>query len=150
MSYIETALLKAERRCQEQGSRLTARRRQVLRTLIEASEPLSAYGLLEICNAESSDAMPAMSMYRILDFLVEQQLAHRLVSSKKYIACAHINCCSKHFRRTHFLICDECSQVREVEMSEEMMASLNGIAGAEGFRLSSHQLEFSGVCGECR
>ena len=150
MSYLETALLKAERRCHEQGSRLTARRRQVLRALIEASEPLSAYGLLEICNAESSDAMPAMSMYRILDFLVEQQLAHRLVSSNKYLACAHINCCPQHFRRTHFLICDECSNVREVEMSDAVMASLSGIAGAEGFSLSSRQLEISGVCGECR
>jgi Fe2+ or Zn2+ uptake regulation protein len=31
-----------------------------------------------------------------------------------------------------------------------MMDSLNHVAGTEGFKLSSRQLEFSGVCGECR
>ena len=102
-----------------------------------------------MCNAQGLDAMPAMSMYRILDYLVEQQLAHRLVSSKKYVACSHINCCTEHFQRTHFLICSECSQVREVEVSEALIASLSGLAGAEGFHLSSRQLEFSGVCNEC-
>ena len=149
VSNIETAILKAEQRCRDRGSRLTPRRRQVLQALIEAGEPVSAYGLLEMCNTQDLDAMPAMSMYRILDYLVEQQLAHRLVSSKKYVACSHINCCTEHFQRTHFLICSECSQVREVEVSEALIASLSGLAGAEGFHLSSRQLEFSGVCNEC-
>ena len=102
MSNIETAILKAEQRCRDHGSRLTPRRRQVLRALIEAGEPISAYGLLEVCNTQGLDAMPAMSMYRILDYLVEQQLAHRLESSKKYVACSHINCCTEHFQRTQF------------------------------------------------
>ena len=150
MSYLESVITKAEGRCRDRGSRLTPLRRQVLRALVEVSEPISAYGLLEICNAEREEAMPAMSMYRILDFLVDQQLAHRLVSSKKYIACSHIDCCPKHFQRVHFLICDQCARVKEVEMSEAMMDSLNYVAGAEGFKLSSRQLEFSGVCGECR
>ena len=87
----EKAISDAEQKCADRGIRLTRRRKEVLRTLVLAESALSAYEIAEQCNADSNDPMPAMSVYRILDFLRDQQFVHRLETANKYISC------SQHF-----------------------------------------------------
>ena len=86
-SKLDSLLRAAEVSCAENGARLTQRRRQVLSELMQSSSPLSAYEVLDLCNRSTTSAMPAMSVYRILDFLEQQLLVHKLSSSSKYVSC---------------------------------------------------------------
>ena len=54
-----------------------------------------------------------MSVYRILDFLIHEELVHKLETASLYIACAHIACDHQH-ETPQFLICDRCFTVKEI------------------------------------
>jgi len=149
-SKLDSLLRAAEVSCSENGARLTQRRRQVLSALMQSSSPLSAYEVLDLCNRSTASAMPAMSVYRILDFLEQQLLVHRLSTSNKYVSCAHITCDHKHFQTTHFLLCEGCSSVEEVDATEEASEALEQMAKTVGFKLTTQQFELSGVCTTCQ
>ena len=149
-SKLDSLLRAAEVSCAENGARLTQRRRQVLTVLMQSSSPLSAYEVLDLCNRSTTSAMPAMSVYRILDFLEQQLLVHRLSTSNKYVSCAHIACDHKHFQATHFLLCEGCSSVEEVDATEEASEALEQMAKTVGFKLTTQQFELSGICTTCQ
>ena len=149
-SKLDSLLRAAEVSCAENGARLTQRRRQVLSVLIQSSSPLSAYEVLDLCNRSTTSAMPAMSVYRILDFLEQQLLVHRLSTSNKYVSCAHITCDHKHFQTTHFLLCEGCSSVEEVDATQEASDALEQMAKTVGFKLTTQQFELSGICTTCQ
>ena len=149
-SKLDSLLRAAEVSCAENGARLTQRRRQVLSALMQSSSPLSAYEVLDLCNRSTTSAMPAMSVYRILDFLEQQLLVHRLSTSNKYVSCAHIACDHKHFQATHFLLCEGCSSVEEVDATEEASEALEQMAKTVGFKLTTQQFELSGICTTCQ
>ena len=149
-SKLDSLLRAAEVSCAENGARLTQRRRQVLSVLIQSSSPLSAYEVLDLCNRSTTSAMPAMSVYRILDFLEQQLLVHRLSTSNKFVSCARIACDHKHFRATHFLLCEGCSSVEEVDATEEASEALEQMAKTVGFKLTAQQFELSGICTSCQ
>ena len=149
-SQLDSLLRAAEVSCAEKGARLTPRRRQVLSVLMQSSSPLSAYEVLDLCNRSTTSAMPAMSVYRILDFLEQQLLVHRLSTSNKFVSCAHIACDHKHFRTTHFLLCEGCSSVEEVDATEEASEALEQMAKTVGFKLTAQQFELSGICTSCQ
>ena len=149
-SKLDSLLRAAEVSCAENGARLTQRRRQVLSALMQSSSPLSAYEVLDLCNRSTTSAMPAMSVYRILDFLEQQLLVHRLSTSNKYVSCAHITCDHKHFLTTHFLLCEGCSSVEEVDATEEASEALEQMAKTVGFKLTAQQFELSGICTSCQ
>ena len=143
-------LLDAEHRCEDRGVKLTSRRRQVLNALLQEDRALSAYELMEVCNRESNEPMPAMSVYRILSFLEKQSLVHKLSSANKYVACSHITCAHQHYSRPQFLICTNCTRVEEAEVSSEAFVAMEQVAQTAGFHLESRQLELSGTCNDCR
>ena len=147
---LDALLRAAEVACAGNGARLTQRRRQVLSVLIQSSSPLSAYEVLDLCNRSTTSAMPAMSVYRILDFLEQQLLVHRLSSSNKYVSCARIACGHKHFQKTHFLLCEGCSSVEEVDATQEASDALEQMAKTVGFKLTTQQFELSGICTSCQ
>ena len=149
-SKLDSLLRAAEVSCSENGARLTQRRRQVLSALMQSSSPLSAYEVLDLCNRSTASAMPAMSVYRILDFLEQQLLVHRLSTSNKYVSCAHITCDHKHFQTTHFLLCEGCSSVEEVDATEEASEALEQMAKTVGFKLTTQQFELPGICTTCQ
>ena len=149
-SKLDSLLRAAEVSCVENGARLTRRRRQVLTVLMQSSSPLSAYEVLDLCNRSTTSAMPAMSVYRILDFLEQQLLVHRLSTSNKYVSCAHITCDHKHFQTTHFLLCEGCSSVEEVDATQEASDALEQMAQTVGFKLTTQQFELSGICTTCQ
>ncbi len=144
-----TVLQRAEEICRSRGARLTDKRRQVLTGLLDSQKALSAYELTDYCRDELGYQLPAMSVYRILDFLESEDLVHRLNLAKKYVACSHIACDHEH-ELSQFLICKECYRVQEININKSVMDSLNQSVDVVGFSLSSQQLEFDCLCGDCR
>ena len=136
----EKAMSDVEQKCADRGIRLTRRRKEVLRTLVLADSALSAYEIAEQCNAGS--------VYRILDFLRDQQFVHRLETANKYISCSHLSCGHDH-AQSQFLICNECRKVEEIDFSSEAFSVMEKAASAAGFSSISPQLEVRGLCDSC-
>ena len=145
-SLTSTALERAEKHCKEQGSRLTDKRRQVLSGLLESGKALSAYELSDFCRTELGYNILPMSVYRILDFLEEQNLVHRLNLANKYVACSHIAC---EYALPQFLICKSCHRVEEVSLPSSVMSSIEGGAKNVGYHLARNQLELECICSDC-
>lgn len=148
MKKVNSIIDHAEQHCKTHGARLTHKRKQVLSALLTSEKALSAYELIEIYKTEFDETLPAMSMYRILDFLKEEHLVHKLHLANKYIACAHITCNHEH-AVPQFLICSECQKVEEISISKKTIEEFQKNVEDAGFHLASPQLEMSCICNTC-
>ena len=135
--------------CLDNGVKLTTKREKVLSTLIQANEAMSAYELAEQYRTLFDQTIPAMSVYRILDFLAENSLVHKLSSANKYIACSHISCSHEH-QIPQFLICETCNSVTEIAIKSSVINELTSSVEQTGFSLSTNQLELKGFCQNCQ
>ena len=133
-----------ERACVERGIRLTPLRAQVLRLVAAAGKPVKAYDLLDLMKGESGSTAPP-TVYRALDFLLDQGFIHRLASINAFVGCHHPQV--RH--SVPFLICDNCHNA--IELEDERIASLlDGQAKALGFRPRAQSLEVHGLCQDCQ
>ncbi len=148
MSKVQAIIDRAEQQCKENGTRLTSKRKHILSGLLQSDKALSAYELVEYCKTEFDETMPAMSVYRILEFLQDEHLVHKLNLANKYVACAHITCRHDH-AAPQFLICHLCQRVKEVDINDSVVQSLRQNVRDAGFELDSPQLEINGLCGSC-
>jgi Fur family zinc uptake transcriptional regulator len=139
----------AEKACIEQGVKLTPKRKAVLLILLENEQPQSAYEISDLYQKKLSEKIPAMSVYRMLEFLIEQGLVHKLASTNKFLACSHITCSHSH-QTPQFLICDQCQSVSEVGIDTTLIQALEKSIHQKHFQLNSPQLELHGVCERCQ
>lgn len=125
--------------------RLTPARQLVLDKLCAAGRPVGAYDMIDLV-ADATGKRPApVSIYRALDFLLENGLVHRLASRNAFMACAH-----RHERSDPlaFLICESCGKVTEAT-SGDVSGSLDALAAETGFRPKSRVIELTGLCRHC-
>jgi Fur family zinc uptake transcriptional regulator len=144
-----SAIARAEAACQAQGVRLTPIRRQVLEALYTTHRPLGAYDLVAMLGHTAEPKgrpLAPVTIYRALDFLMEQGLAHRLASRNAFIACPHGHGPSD---LVAFLICEECGGVDE-RASAPLSQAVAGLLAGERFQAQRQVLEISGRCGHCR
>ncbi len=143
------ALTRARQICAEKGVRLTEKREQVLALMLNAKAPLSAYDVVEQYRTLHGEAIPAMSAYRMLNFLREAGFVHRLETTNQFVACSHIACDHPH-EVPQFLICDRCHGVEEIGVKTSILDELLASVQSSGFTLASQQLELHGLCARCR
>ena len=145
---IESALSHADQNCLNSGKRLTAKRRQVLSVLLALNKAASAYDIMDRYEQNFGVALPAMSIYRILDFLEEVHLVHKLRLANKYVACSHINCSATH-EASQFFICSHCGKVKEIEINAATFEELKRNSIDAGFDIERPQLEINCICTQC-
>ncbi|WP_411065728.1 Fur family transcriptional regulator [Vibrio rotiferianus] len=148
MSDVDAIIKHVEMSFKAQGKQLTSKRKLVLRALVHADKALSAYELVDYCKAHFEQNIQAMSVYRILDFLEAEHLAHKLKVSNKYIVCSHILCEHEH-GVPQFLICAKCNKISEQAIDPTLIHGLQSHAKEEGFTVVSPQLEINCVCDDC-
>jgi Fur family zinc uptake transcriptional regulator len=140
---VEDAVEAAEKLCAERGIRFTPLRRRVLELVWSSHKPVGAYALLDqLRNEELGSAPP--TVYRALDFLIENGLIHRIERMNAFIGCSHPG--EPH--RGFFLICAECGNADELE-SASVAESITASAGKRGFTARDMTLEVTGVCAAC-
>lgn len=140
---MEEAVRRAERLCADKGLRLTALRRAVFEIVWQSHSPIGAYDILERLQASGRRAAP-MTVYRALDFLMENRLVHRLASQNAYLGCDN----PEEAHRGQFLICRTCGTVGEI--SDRRIAAAIGETAAEaGFAVESPVVEVGGLCRRC-
>jgi len=148
MENVDAIISHAEQCCKNHGSRLTTKRKQVLASLVQSEKALSAYDLIDLCKQDFGEQIPAMSVYRILEFLEDENLVHKLNLAKKYVACSHITCDHDH-GVPQFLICGSCNHVKEISINQNTIAELKQNVEHAGFQLVSPQLEMNCICNNC-
>ena len=140
----ETALREAEAACLRRGATLTPLRRQVLELVLEADAPVGAYALLDRLKVSRPGAAPP-TVYRALDFLLENGFIHKLESINAFVFCQHPG----DAHQVPFLICDACENATEVCDDGASAKLIEQQARGFGFRAKAQTLEVHGVCKVC-
>jgi len=142
-SVAET-LEDAAQLCARNGAQFTELRRSVLALILEAEGPLTAYQLLEQLQAIRKGAVPP-TVYRALDFLIENRLIHRIERLNAFIPCHE----SDHDHAdVQFLICGQCGTVAEIE-DHGIAEALANAAATQGFQPGRAIVELDGTCAAC-
>ena len=138
------ALSRAEQLCRQRGVRLTQQRKRVLEIVWEHHAPIGAYEILERL-AESGNRPAPITVYRALEFLLAQGLAHRIATRNAYVGCSTPD--AVHGR--HFLICRSCQGV--AELKDQLLEQAIAESGSRrGFFIENEQLEMEGLCSHCQ
>lgn len=140
---VSAALDTAEQLCVVRGVQLTPTRLQVLKLIWESHKAVKAYELLDRLKPLKQEAKPA-TIYRALDFLIEQGLIHRIESMNAFIGC---NCSAERHEQL-LLICRLCHEVEERPATVVMKALSDEIEQA-GFIGQSKAIEIHGICARC-
>jgi Fur family transcriptional regulator, zinc uptake regulator len=140
---IEMQLESAAQACHRRGAQLTKLRRSVLALILEADGPTTAYQLLDRLRATHKAAVPP-TIYRALDFLMDQRLVHKVERLNAFVACAD----SERPHPVQFLICRQCGTVAEME-DDAAERALERAANREGFHLANAVVEIEGTCATC-
>jgi Fur family transcriptional regulator, zinc uptake regulator len=147
----ETLLDRADEVCRRRGVRLTELRRDVLGLVLDTAAPAGAYDLLDRLRRTHPGAAPP-TVYRALDFLLEQGLIHRVERLSAFVGCV-AGCTAdphdpEHTHAAQFLICRACGRVIEMQ-SDDLSAVLARVANKVGFSVGSATIEAEGLCSGC-
>jgi len=140
---VRAALAAARKHCAARGVRFTALRARVLEILWQSHRPLGAYAILKVLAADGRRGAPP-TVYRALEFLCEQGLAHRVASLNAFVGCA----APGHATQGEFLICAVCGTVAEIT-DPAIDRAIRHSASARGFDAARHTLEVTGCCPNC-
>lgn len=114
----------------------------IVEALRGVGRPVSAYELIEEVRGKGVTAPP--TVYRALQRLIDEGLAHRLESLNAFVACSH----SHHRGKAVFAICDGCGTVREFD-NASAVRGLQAWAKDNDFQVRSMTLELRGRCASC-
>ena len=148
-----TSLEKTEALCLKRGVQLTPLRREVLRLVLESEAPIGAYALLDQLKESRAKAAPP-TVYRALDFLLEQGLIHRLERLNAFMGCMEaLDGHEHHHDHAHehphqFLICRACGATREIS-DHAVAAAIAAAASGAGFTAARATVEIEGLCAKC-
>ena len=141
---VDAILADAQRLCELRQVRLTTQRRRVLEIVASSHAAIGAYDIMD--RLATSGRRPApITVYRALDFLIDQGFVHRLASLNAYVACVHAR--AEH--GAQFLICRDCGTIGELT-SPAVDHAIAEAASSAGFVAALPVVEVSGVCVHCR
>jgi len=142
---INDALAAARQICEQRGTRLTPQRLQILELVWQSHKPLGAYALMDQLAQMATRTVAPPTVYRALEFLLEQGLIHRIHALNAYIGCP----APKHQHQSHFLLCRDCGIAVEM-VQPALVQHINNSAQAAGFSVVSQALEVMGLCPDCQ
>ncbi len=140
----EQIITQAEKLCLQRGVRLTTQRAEVLRLMAAQHGSISAYDLLDQLHAREPQAKPP-TVYRALDFLLEQGFIHRVESNNSYVVCRHFETPA---HTSVMLVCDRCTAVTE-KQAQGVEKIIDDLAGEARFALRYSVIEAHGLCVDC-
>lgn len=115
--------------------RMTKARKAVMEIFDEAKFPLTAMEVNKNLDVNKT------TIYRELEFLVAQNFLNEV----------NFGDGSLRFEKTkhhhHHLVCDNCGKVQEIELDEKKL--FNSLS-RKNFEITRHNLEFFGLCQNCK
>jgi Fur family zinc uptake transcriptional regulator len=142
---IDDALNRAETVCAERGARMTPLRRRVLELVWDSHAPIGAYAIMDLLRAADDRAAAPPTVYRALEFLLDQGLVHKIESLNAFVGCDRPE--ERHI--SQFLICTSCKAA--VELNDPAITqAVEASAQRSGFSLNRLTIEAQGLCAACR
>ncbi|MGY6276395.1 transcriptional repressor [Methylomonas sp. MgM2] len=141
---VEKAISTAERICSKRGVHLTPIRHKILELIWNSHKAIKAYDLLDQIRPINDAAKPS-TVYRALDFLLEQGFIHRVESLNAFVGCR--NSGIRHDQL--LLICTACHNVEERHAPEVFSALANELESAT-FTPQRKTIEIHGLCKNCQ
>jgi len=141
---VEDALERAAEICERRQVRLTPLRRRVLQAVWSGHKPVGAYDILTTLTNERGTTAPP-TVYRALEFLLENGLIHRIESLNAFVGCTKPG--QNH--AWQLLICRACGRVAEIS-DDELEKAVAAAAARAGFTLQRRTIELAGLCFACR
>ncbi|MGO8800289.1 MAG: Fur family transcriptional regulator [Roseiarcus sp.] len=133
-----------EQFCVKKGLQLTPLRRQILAILADAPAPLGAYAIIEELSREQHKSVAPPTVYRTLEFFLDNGFLHKIESRNAYAPCEHLG----HEHHGILLICERCGRTDEIE-SPRFDKLLQETAAKAGFEARRQVVEVEGLCGDC-
>lgn len=125
----------------KEGLRLTSQRKRVFEVLQAEKIPMNAESIYLKLH-EQNDEMSLSTVYRILDLFEEKEIVIKTYfDNKAYYA---INDGHKHF-----LTCLNCKTIIEIDHCPVPKLETS-IEESTNFLITSHKLEFYGLCPQCQ
>lgn len=143
-STPQDMLVQAEQLCAQRGVRLTPQRLEVLRLMTLQQGAISAYDLLDLLKVSEPQAKPP-TVYRALEFLLEQGFVHKVESTNSYVLCHLFD---KPSHTSAMFICDRCGVVKE-KAADGVEDIMHALAARMGFALRHNVIEAHGLCSDC-
>ena len=140
---IDKAMEIAEQTCSEKQLKFTNLRREILRMIWEGHGPKKAYDLLRELQLTNPSAKPA-TVYRTLEFLIENGFVHKVNSLNAFVGCSH----PLKQQDCYFLICDNCHDISE-HCDPAITSAIKTITERNQFTLKNTTLEIAGHCNSC-
>ena len=140
---INNAIYTAELVCKNRGLRFTNLRRKVLEIIWASHQPIKAYDILDQLRDSDYSAKPP-TVYRTLDFLLENGLIHKLSSLNAYVGCSH----PLEHSECYFLICSKCKEIKEC-CDQSLNRTIYRTADKNKFSIQKTTLEIKGECNAC-
>ncbi len=137
-------LRQIEEICTERGAQITPLRRSILEILARSDGPIGAYALMDELSRVQQRSVAPPTVYRTLEFLVENGFVIKIESRNAFAACDTPG----HAHHGVLLICSRCGKSDEVD-SADLDALLRETASASGFRMERQVVEIEGVCESC-
>ena len=135
-------LLVCEELLRKNGYRVTTGRTQLLLVLLHAQKPLSVSEL----SRETGHSLDKVTLYRALEDFV----------SSKIIAKVNLQSTATHYEfihndhHHHHIVCEKCGKIEDIENCNQTDLQKEMIKYSKHFSVvSSHSLEFFGVCKMC-
>jgi Fur family transcriptional regulator, ferric uptake regulator len=126
----------------EAGYRLTRPRRSVAQVLLSTPTPLS---IEEIHSYLGSRAINRVSIYRTIQLLCDLGVVRRLQFHEDFARYELADTFGSHH---HHFVCNLCGRVEDIDTCP-LAATEQAISRRTHSRITSHSLEFYGVCGAC-
>ena len=133
-----------ESACAQHGLQLTPLRRQVLAILAESSAPLGAYAIIDQLSRRESKPIAPPTVYRTLDFFLENGFVYKIESRNAYAPCEHLG----HAHHGALLLCEKCGRSDEIE-DVKLDHLLQEAAARAGFAPHRQMVELVGLCRDC-
>ncbi len=141
---VTEAMQTAHAVCKSNGTKFTQLRKQVFELIWCSHQPLGAYRLMDMLSASETRRVAPPTVYRALEFLLEQGLIHRINSLNAYIGCPHPD--QPH--DNYFLICKSCGNAMECEQST-LQHAIAATVKPLGFDVLEANIEIVGRCQAC-
>lgn len=145
-------LQEAKQFCAERGVRFTPLREEIFTLILASDRPLGAYDLISALQlsrqnnpSEKSKNIAPPTVYRSLEFLLNEGLIHQLSSINAYVPCCH----PRDHHAAAFLICQNCKKVEEC--SNLPVKNIMDFATQDAhFFVKQAVIELKGICRDCQ
>ena len=134
-----------DRRLAKAGQRWTKGRRSVVEVMAKIVAPVSVPELQTLVGP----GIPLSTLYRVISDLLDANVLIKLEFAEGFARFELDDSLSSHH---HHLVCTECGGVMDLELGdlEAVLDKTNGsIRKRTGFRVTSHRLDFFGLCAAC-